>query len=294
MLLLQLLADGVVRGSFYSIVALSYALIYNGTRTFHIAHGAVFTCGAYAAYAGMVLLHWPWPFALLFALIVSSLLGLGLEVIVYAPLTRRRASLLIALLSSLGAYVVLVNFIAIAFGNDVKLVRPGLDSLVTLGPIRLTTIQLATVGTAAVVLPSILLVIRLTRWGKTIRALRDNTTLVSALGINVASVRRSLFAIGSALAGLAAVLTGLDVGVAPQMGMSPLLAAAVAVVVGGVGTFSGPIFGGMVLGLIQGAAIWQVSAEWTDAIAFAILISFQLLRPGGLMNRPRRLEEDLP
>ena len=129
------------------------------------------------------------------------------------------------------------------------------------------------------------------RWGKVIRAVRDDATLASVLGINLPGVRLSVFAVGSALAGLAAILSALDVGVDPYVGMPALLTAAVALIVGGVGTFEGPVLGAFLLGLLQSLVVWKISARWTDAITFAVLILFLLFRPAGLVGRRRRLEE---
>lgn len=291
MLLLQLLANGFVNGCLYALLALSYALIYNTTRTFHVAHGAVYTIGSYFGYVFLILLGWPLPAAIVLAVLLSAVVGVATEFIVYAPLVRRKASLLVALLSSLGLYVALVNFVALVFGNETKLLRPGVEKIHQIGPVTLTRIQLAEVITAAVLLPAIVLLLKHTAFGKSIRAVRDNPTLATVLGMNVAGVRLRVFALGSALAGLTAVLAALDVGINPQMGMPALLSAAVALIVGGIGTFEGPIIGGFLLGLLQSLIVWQISAHWTDAITFAVLIVFLLFRPWGLVGRRRRIEE---
>ena len=121
MLLLQLLANGLVNGCIYALLATSYALIYNTTRTFHIAHGVVYTAGAYCGYVCLIRLQWPLLGAIALTVLLTGALGALSEIAVYAPLVRRNASLLVALLSSLGLYVALVNVIALIFGADTKL-----------------------------------------------------------------------------------------------------------------------------------------------------------------------------
>jgi len=225
------------------------------------------------------------------AVILTAALGVAMEFAIYAPLARRRASPLVAFLSSLGLYVVLVNVIAVLFGNEQKILRPGAEKIFHFGPVIFTRVQLAQVIVALIVLPIFVLFLRHTIWGKVIRAVRDNQTLATVLGINVALVRISIFALGSALAGVVAVLTALDLGMDPQVGMPALLTAAVALIVGGVGTFEGPMVGGFLLGLLQSLMVWKFSARWTDALTFVVLIIVLVFRPSGIAGRRLRLEE---
>jgi len=290
-MLWQLLANGFVNGCLFALTAFGFALIYNTTRIFHIAHGAIYTAAAYLCYVFLVQLNWSMPLAIALALFLTGLLGALTELLVYAPLERRGASLLVALLSSLGLYIALVNLIAMIFGNETKVLRPGVEATYHLGSIILTRIQIAQVITAFVLLPSLLIFLRVTEWGKKIRALRDNPTLTEVMGINARAVRLFVFSLGSILAGTTAILSALDIGMDPHIGMPALLTAAVALIIGGVGTFEGAIVGALFLGILQSLVIWQVSARWTDAITFGLLIFFLLFRPQGLLGQRRRLEE---
>jgi len=287
--LLQLLANGFVNGCLYALMALGFALIYNTTRTFHIAHGAIYTAAAYLCW--LFLVSWPVMAAVTAALAGAAVLGALTELAVYTPLERRGASPLVAILSSLGLYVALVNLIAMLFGNETKVLRPGIEKTYHFGSVILTRIQLAEVVVAIVLLPAFVALLKYSRWGGIIRAVRDDATLARVLGINLRGVRLWVFVAGSALAGLAAILSALDVGVDPNVGMSALLTAAVALIIGGVGTFEGPVLGAFLLGILQSLVVWKISARWTDAITFAVLILFLLFRPAGIAGRKRRLEE---
>lgn len=290
-MVLQLLANGIATGSLYALVALGFGLIYNTTHIFHVAHGAIYTAAAYLCYVFLVQLGWSAPLAITAALFLTSLLGVFTELFVYAPLEKRRASLLVALLSSLGLYIALVNLIALLFGNETKVLRPGVEATFHFGSIVLTRIQLAQIVTAVILLPSFLVFLRVTAWGKRIRALRDNPTLVEVMGVNTRAVRLFVFGIGSAFAGMAAILSALDVGMDPHVGMPMLLTASVALIVGGVGTFEGAVIGAFLLGILQSLVVWQASARWTDAVTFGLLILFLLFRPQGILGQRRRLEE---
>jgi branched-chain amino acid transport system permease protein len=290
-MLLQFLTNGLANGCLYALMGVSFALVYNTTRVFHLAHGGVYSAAAYVCY--VLLVGWHWPLAVAFALgvIASVLLGMLMEVWVYAPLDRRNAPALVALLASLGSYTALVNLIALFFGNENKVLRPGLETTYHLGPILITPIQLAQIVTAATVLPLVILFLRWTHTGKAIRAVRDNPALARVIGINLDGLRLLVFAQGSALAGTVAILTALDVGMNPQVGMSALLTAAVALIIGGVGTMEGAVLGGFLLGTLQSLLTWWASARWADALTFGLLVTFLVCLPTGILGRHRRLEE---
>jgi branched-chain amino acid transport system permease protein len=94
------------------------------------------------------------------------------------------------------------------------------------------------------------------------------------------------FAGGSAIAGLAAILVSLDLGMTPTMGLDVLMMGVVAMIVGGTGSVSGTLCGGILLGLAQQFGVWKLGAQWQDAIAFAILLLFLLFRPQGMFGKP--------
>ena len=290
-LVFQLLANGLINGCLYALLATSYALIYNTTRVFHIAHGAAYTLGAYLCFYFLVKLRWPLWAAIAGAVLLSGLLGAFMEWFLYAPLARRRSSPLVAFLSSLGFYTATINVIALLFGNETQVLRSGVAETIAVGGVVITKIQVAQALTAALLLAGLLLALWGSRWGRRIRAVCDNAVLASVMGINVFAVRTAVFAVGSSLAALVAVLSALDVGMDPHVGMPALLTAAVALIIGGVGTFNGPVLGGLVLGVVQALVVWQFSARWTEAVTFAVLILFLVYRPYGILSRRQRLEE---
>lgn len=290
-MLWQLLANGVVNGCVLALMSASFAFIYNTTRIFHIAHGGVYTVAAYLCYAFLIQMRLPLSVAILLALLLTALLGALVEYFLYAPLARRRASLSIALLSSLGLYVVLVNTVAMIWGNETKVLRSGVEATVQFGSVILTRIQIAQVIVAICLVSVFLWILQGTRWGRIMRAVRDNPTLTSVMGVNLYRVRVAVFAVGSALAAVAAILTALDVGMDPNVGMPMLLTAAVALIVGGVGSFGAPIAGAFLIALVQSLLIWKLSARWVDAFTFGFLIACLIARPQGLLAGKRRVEE---
>jgi len=291
-MLIQLLANGFVSGCGYALVALGFALIYNTTRTFHFAHGAIYTLAAYLFYTLKNLWHIPLSISLPTSLALIALSGILIEDFLYLPLLKREASLLIHLLSSLGAYIVIVNLIAMIYGNETKILSPGIQPTYKIGSVILTRIQLIIVLAFLLLFGAFLMLLKKTHLGKIFRAMRDDPELVSAMGINPFRIRKVVFALGSFLAGVASILMALDVGMDPHVGMPALLSGAVAVIIGGIGIFEGAALGALSLGVIQSLVIWKISARWQDTATFLLLILFLLFRPCGVLGKRGRVEEE--
>jgi branched-chain amino acid transport system permease protein len=272
-------------------VAMGFALIYNTTRIFHVAHGGVFVFAAYVYYTASEKFQWPYLLSAFAALLSAALLGIVIESLAYAPLNRKKASLAVCLLTSLGLYVAIINVIALLFGNQVQVASIEWGPSIAVGSILITRTQVLAFFVSTAALVPVMMMLRLSTVGRLIRATRDNARLITGMGINLSWVRVSVFAIGSTLAGLASVLSFVDVGVDPQFGMRVLLISAAAVIIGGVGSFGGPILGSLVVMVLQSLAVWQLSPRWSEGIMFGTLILFMLFRPTGILAHRRRLEE---
>jgi branched-chain amino acid transport system permease protein len=290
-MLVQILANGILSGCLYALGALGFGLIYTTTRTFHFAHGAIYTLSAYLFYTFYSLLEWPLWMALILTPACAALAGILVDQLVYLPLVRRGSSPLIRLLSSIGLYIVIVNFIAMIYGNETKVLSPGVQPSIRVGALVLTKFQLLALVSFVIFFALVVLVLRTTSLGRKIRALRDDPDLVSALGINPLKTRMMVFGLGSALAAITAMLSGLDVGIDPHIGLTATLTGAVALIIGGIGILEGAVFGALLLGLLQALAVWQISARWQDAVTFLILLFFLLFRPQGAFGRGHRSDE---
>lgn len=290
-MILQLLANGLVSGCVYALVALGFGLIYNTTRIFHIAHGIVYTVAAYLFYTFARGLELNIVLSGLFASILATLLGIAIEVFIYYPFYKKKASIGIVMIGSLGIYIFLVNLIAMLYGNDTKVISPGVGEAFHFGSVILTRIQLLEILAFLILFFTLFLVIKKTKLGKIIRALSDNPRLVTILGIDVRKIRILIFALGSFLAGIASCFVALDIGMDPNVGMNVFLVAAVAVIIGGIGMFNGAVFGAFILTILQNLMLWKVSAKWQNALVFIVLVIFLLVKPEGILGKRRRLEE---
>jgi branched-chain amino acid transport system permease protein len=287
---LQLLANGLVEGSAYALLALGFALIFGASRIFHVAHGSVYAVAGYLLYALVTLARL--PFLLAFGLTVALAAGLGvaIEMWIYRPLGRRGASHILILMASIGTLIFLDNLVEAVFGGDNKTVGVGgaLQQAVPLGPVVFTYLQLVGLGVAVACLLGLNWLRRRTDAGRALRAVTINPAMARIVGIDIGRVRVLAFGLGSALAAVSAAMGAVDVGVEPGRGLSVVLVAAIAVLVGGVDTFTGAALGGLLLGLAMNLGVWRVGAEWREALAFGVMLAFILVRPTGLAGR--RLE----
>lgn len=287
----QLVVNGIVAGSLYALVACSFGLILGTTGTFHFAHGVVYAAGAYLAYFAASALALPLAAAALAGIAGAALLGLGIELVIYRPLRRLAASPLVVLIASLGTLIVLENLIAIVFSTDAKVLEGFPRRTFIVGGAGFTTLHVTMVAVSAVALLGLLAFLRWTRAGQAIRAVANNPEMAVIVGIDTPRVFLLVFALGSALAAPAAILILLDRGATPDMGMEAILIAAVAVIVGGIGSLPGAILGSFILALAQNLGVMAIPSEWQAAIAFGLLLVVVIVRPRGLLGQKLRKAE---
>jgi len=290
-MLLQLLVNGLISGCGYALVALGFALIYGTTKTFHFAHGAVYTLSAYFLYTFYNLWKFPLSLAIVLSLFLTAIIGILVDELIYLPLDKKGSSPLIRMLSSLGLYIIMINFVAMIYGNETKVLNPSIQPTYHIGSLILTRIQAVIFLFSVLLFILLILFLRKMKAGMMIRAARDNSRLLSVVGINPRRIRWLVFSLGSLLAGIASLLNGLDVGIDPNIGMPVFLNGAVAVIIGGVGMIEGSILGALLLGILQSLVIWKFSARWQDTMTFILLILFLLFRPQGFLGVRRRIEE---
>lgn len=283
----QFIVNGVIAGSIYALVAISFSLVYSTVRFFHFAHGAIYTLGAYLTFAFLTLLHFSFFTSVLLAIICTGLSGAAVELAVYRPMRKRKTGNTSLLIVSLGLLIVLQNLIALLFGDSTKSIRQGFPSRVygVLGA-RITSIQVMIIfGSIALSLLTWAL-LRFTRVGRRVRAVANDADLSTIIGVNTDRVILLVFAVGSGLAAGAAILISLDTDITPTMGFGALLLGVVAAVVGGIGSVPGSMLGGLLVGLTQHIGVWKLPTQWQDAIVFLILVAFLIARPQGFFGRP--------
>lgn len=121
-------------------------------------------------------------------------------------------------------------------------------------------------------------------------ALSDNPVQFSLMGYDISRLRLLAFGMSGLFTVMASVLTAMDIGFDPYGGLKVVLLAIVATIIGGKGSFVGPVIGGVLPGLVRSQVVWHASARWEDAVSFLILVIFLFFRPQGIMGEKGRIE----
>ncbi|MEO0084448.1 MAG: branched-chain amino acid ABC transporter permease [candidate division WOR-3 bacterium] len=283
----QLVLNSIIVGAIYTLVALGFNLICGATKFFNLAHGVMAAIGGYAVFYFAKILGLNIYFAVLLGVILAGLVGYGLDRFIYLPLRKRKASNMVSLVASLGAMTALQAVIAILFTSQFKTLSQniGTQKLFEFFGGVITQTQFVIILAAVLVMAGLALLLYKTQFGKAVRAISDDEEVARIVGINTNKIIGYVFFIGSAIAGLAGIFVGFDMGIEPTMGLGLLLRGVVASIVGGVGNIYGGVLGAFLLGFVENFGIWKIAGEWKDAIAFALLIVFLIFRPRGIMNK---------
>jgi len=282
LLLFQVL-NGVGIGMIYFLLSVGLTLIFGLMRFVNFAHGAFYLAAAYIAYAVVL-----WTGSFWWALLLGPAFVAILALIIERLLLRHtyalphEAQILITFAVALFIQEVVILLFT-PLGHNVP-VPVALSGVLFLGPYVYPAYRLAVVGTAALVAIVLWIAIERTKMGSILRAGSESAEMVSLLGINVDRVFMATFALGAALAGFAGVLVAPLRGVEPFMSAEALGIAFVVVVVGGLGTLSGALVGGILIGLVQSimSTLWPEGAQLMIYAAMALVI---LVRPTGLLGR---------
>jgi branched-chain amino acid transport system permease protein len=289
--LLQDLVNALALGSSYALLALGLAIVFNILRLINFAHGELLTLSGFSMYVSLT--HGlPWALVIPIALIVPMVAAVLMERIAFRPV--RGATMTTTLVTSFALAVVVQMAVTIAFGARPKAVAfpEWVKGNVHLGPLDVQTLQLLTLGTTVVALSVLVVFFRRTLIGISMRAAAEDFPVTRLMGVRANRVVATAFAISGCLAGLAAIFYVARRGaVDPLMGLTPVLKAFIAAVIGGLGSLSGAVVGGFLLGVIEAtlqAVLPDRSLPFADAIAFGIVVVVLLWRPDGILRRAAR------
>jgi branched-chain amino acid transport system permease protein len=285
----QLLINGIITGALYGIIALGFALVYNTTHIFHVAYAAVYMISPYFVYTFYSTLGWPLWIAIGMAIALTVFISLLIELSVYKPLVKKNSDSNIILISSLGVVIVMINLVALFYGNETKILNREISGSVSAGSLLITHTQLIQLAVSTLLIAGFFIFLKYSKFGLAARAVRDDADLTEFFGLNINKLRLYLFGLSAFFAAAGGVLIAYDVGMDPYVGMPMLLNAVVALIIGGVGRFHAPVIGGLILGLLHALTVWQFSSNWQDAVTFSILVIFLLFRPQGLFGEKQRL-----
>ncbi|WP_448269774.1 branched-chain amino acid ABC transporter permease [Nostoc sp. DSM 114159] len=304
---LQQLLNGLSIGSVYAIFALGYTLVYSILGIINLAHGAIFTLGAYFTYALMggnfgfngllanaaLPIKLPFAISLILGSTLAGLVGVVMERVAFQPLRRQGSDPLLTVVSSLGVAVVIVNLIQYLVGaesytypaNTYGNLPPAINFGSPENPIPIRSVQVVIFTVSVAIVVILTYFINRTKYGKAMQAIAEDPTTASLLGINSDRFIILTFFISSFLAGLAGTLVASSVSIAgPYFGIAFGLRGLAVIVLGGLGSIPGAVVGGLLIGLVEAFVPVDYSG-YKDAVAFAILFIMLLVRPQGLLGR---------
>ena len=283
---LQFLISGISLGSIYALIALGYTMVYGIAKMLNFAHGDVIMIGAYVAYVSISTLNLSPFFAVLIAVVTFTLLGILIERVAYKPL--RNSSPLTVLITAIGVSYLLQNIALLIFGSKAV----NFTSVVSLPAFEIvpgltvTGETAVTIAVSVVIMAALMIFINHTKAGQAMLAVSEDRGAAQLMGVNVNGTISLTFAIGSALAAIAAVLLCSSYPVlSPYTGAMPGIKAFVAAVFGGIGSIPGAMIGGILLGVIENLSKAYISSQMSDAIVFLILIIVLLVKPTGILGK---------
>lgn len=277
--------NGLQLGSIYALVALGYTMVYGIILLLNFAHGDIIMVGAYISWLVMAQLGMPPVVAMILSVLGCTLLGVLIDKVAYAPL--RNAPRLSILITAIGVSYFLENGAQLVFGADAKVVPAFTDvSTIQVGGVSLSFAAVATVVVTAVATVVLTLLVQKTKLGKAMRAVSEDMGAARLMGINVNNTVSFTFAVGSALAGIGAILyTMAYTQATPTMGMMLGTKAFVAAVLGGIGSIPGAVVGGLLVGFAEVIVTALGLSVWKDAVVFLLLIIVLIVRPTGIFGR---------
>ena len=289
---LQQLINGLTVGSLYALVALGYTMVYGVMKLINFAHGDLVALSAFAGLTIYVQIFGEAKSSLFLVLgvfVITALLiavvGVLLERLAYRPL--RMAPRLSAVVSALGASLVIQNAIMLIWGPNMKIFPSNLfpSTIWTVHNVVFTFTQVMIMGVSAILMIGLYVFINKTKMGTAIRATAIDQDAAKLMGINVNRVIMIIFIIGSSLGAVAGLFIGINYrGITFDMGWMYGLNAFVAAIMGGIGNIPGAMLGGILLGLFNAMISGYISSEWAETFTFVLLVVILIFRPTGILG----------
>ena len=273
-------------GSFYTLVALGFALIFGVTRNFNLAHGELLVLAGYVSY--WLWKMWMFLFILTFpaAILITLLICLGLERLfshLQEPLELN------SIVLSFGMAIVIQNSMLFLFSGNYRLIRiPVLNRGFHLSGFYISYTQMVLLGLSLIVLLALYLLMHRTYLGKAMRATIQDKDAAALAGINVAAMGTLAFCIGAVLIGLAGPLYGCIHYLYPSTGHEATLLAVTITIFAGVGRFSGIILAGWILALAESMTVIFFGASWREMVSAVLLLALLSFRPHGILGHGER------
>ncbi|QKJ22810.1 branched-chain amino acid ABC transporter permease [Poseidonibacter lekithochrous] len=284
---MQQMVNGFSLGSMYALIAIGYTMVYGVLRLINFAHGDIMMVGAFLGYTFMAVFDLSFPVTVLLAVTLSAAFGMFMDKIAYKPL--REAPKISLLITAIGISFFLENAFTV-FAGGVPRAFPVPDYMENIFNVAGVTFSVASILVpiiTLILLLGILFVLYKTKYGMAIRALSFDIKTVNLMGIDANTIIALVFGLGSGLAAIGGIFWAVNYpSVEPMMGVLVGLKAFAAAVVGGIGSVTGAVLGGFIIGFTEVVVIafFPEMGGYKDAFAFIFLILVLLFKPTGIMG----------
>lgn len=284
---MQQMVNGFSLGSMYALIAIGYTMVYGVLRLINFAHGDIMMVGAFLGYTFMAVFELPFTVTVLLAVIISACAGILMDKIAYKPL--RDAPKISLLITAIGISFFLENAFTVFAGGVPRAfpVPEYMENIFNVAGVTFSVSSIMVPIVTLVLLLGILFVLYRTKYGMAIRALSFDIKTVNLMGVDANMIIAIVFALGSALAAVGGIFWAVNYpSVEPMMGILVGLKAFAAAVVGGIGSVTGAVLGGFIIGFTEVVVIafWPELGGYKDAFAFIFLIFVLLFKPTGIMG----------
>jgi branched-chain amino acid transport system permease protein len=293
-LVLREAINGLMLGSFYSLVALGYSMVYGIIKLLNFAHGDIYMTSAFVGLAVLTGIGSTtgrgWlgvGVTLLITMALAGVLGVLIELVAYRPLLKRQAPRMSLLITAIGVSFTLFNGVMVMTHGEYRAFRTDIGfNGASVGGVVITYTQMVLVSTTLAIMLGLFVFVKRTMYGKAMRAIAMDKDACRLMGINVDRTIALTFFIGSALAAAGGIMAGVYYGsIHFFMGFVIGLKAFTAAVIGGIGSIPGAMLGGLVLGLLESFGTMGVGSAWKDVFAFVALILLLVTRPTGILGK---------
>jgi len=281
--LLQQIFNGLTIGSVYTLVALGLTVVFGILGIAHFAHGSLAMFGGYLTFVFSTSMGLSFFASIAMAMPVGALMGMLIERLAYRPV--RDAPHINAFIIALGLTMMLEGGNLLLFGADQVIIQTPYQQVFDFGGIFVAQLRMVVIVTAVTLVAVVTILLLKTKTGKSVRAVAQNRHAAVLMGVNVNFVSSVVFAISSALGVAAGALIGALLALAPGVGESFAVKGFAVLILGGLGSLPGAIFGGLVLGVSESLAAGFLSSAYKDVISFLIMILVLLVMPQGLMGK---------
>jgi branched-chain amino acid transport system permease protein len=283
----QTLILGILVGALYALVALGLSLVFGVTKFLNVAHGELLMFGGYASFWVFSLLGLD-PFLTIPTTLISlTLIGAILYQLVFVRMVKlpEETKIKNTLLVGFGLSVILQNLAVRLWSADDRGITASYSSVAfTVLGVRFPMVRLASLLTALVFLLALHLFLRKTYTGKAIRATVQDWEAATLMGIDIHRVYFLAFVLGAALAGVAGTLVAVNYSIEPSMGLNWTLKALIVMVLGGLGSITGTLVGGLLLGLTESVTSLLLSSNYREVVGLVLFVLILIFRPQGLFG----------